>query len=586
MFNPIPFWLQISVLLALSGPISNNKFDVEKLDNLINTAEYDETNPVVSLDGRTIYFTRVGCPSFDKTLIDRDTNLFENLTFVQYNEHLKKVYSEINQSPVDDPVNSNLNQDIWVASITNGKAIVSHPGYPVNSALPNSVCSLTPDDNTLVIVNQFHRDGSMAKGFSMINIDDEGNWGFPQPMEIQYLYTNGPDINLNMSSDGEAIILAMNNSASSGDLDLFVSHRINNWTWSKPAHLGNDINTKYRESTPYLSENKKYMFFSSNRPGGMGGNDIYVSQRLDDTWTRWTKPLPLLPPINSAFDDSQPFFNERTGFLFFTSRRDGSSDIFKAKIQEVAPEAVKEISVKCKIIDAETKEYMSADLEFHPIDDKIREWKYLVTSGSIRLRITENRPIKITVSREGYRPVTKVYDPSDGFIKYAKEKELVFELAGVANSSLLNAIVGNMEDVTADTLNIGEITSKSYIPLSQQKIELNSIITLPPIFFVRSKDEILSDSYNQLNLLADFLEKKPGLQIQINGYTDNVGDKEALYKLSADRATAIKRYLVKRGIESYRITTQGFGASQPKNDNSTEALKKENRRVEFVVTKL
>ena len=81
-----------------------------------------------------------------------------------------------------------------------------------------------------------------------------------------------------------------------------------------------------------MSEDNVTLFFSSNRGESSGGNDIFMCKRLDDTWSNWTSPVRLVDPINSSADDSQPYFNMTSGYLYFSSRREGNSDIYRVQI--------------------------------------------------------------------------------------------------------------------------------------------------------------------------------------------------------------------------------------------------------------
>ena len=195
-------------------------YAVEKLRGQINTC-YDEINPFVSLDGKTMYFTRVGHPSFDKTLKVDHEDYAETLDFHAYESALKDVYLQLGESESHDPVSSPFNQDIWIAHSQFGTFDqIIHPGYPLNSALPNSVCAVTTDPNTIVIVNQFYKDGSMQKGFSFAKKNAWENWRFPEPLYIYDYYNLEPGVNLTLSRDNEVMILSMNRHDALGGSDL------------------------------------------------------------------------------------------------------------------------------------------------------------------------------------------------------------------------------------------------------------------------------------------------------------------------------------------------------------------------------
>ena len=142
---------------------------VEKLNSKINTSEYDEINPVISKDGLTIYFTRVGHPNFTRTLMDNNMDLSTSLSYADYQKELSGIFQMISGKKVYNVVDHIFNQDVWVANWSNGDFnTIDHPAYPLNSALPNSVCSLTPNNNELIVINEFYKDGSMY--LSLIHI--------------------------------------------------------------------------------------------------------------------------------------------------------------------------------------------------------------------------------------------------------------------------------------------------------------------------------------------------------------------------------------------------------------------------------
>jgi outer membrane protein OmpA-like peptidoglycan-associated protein len=94
----------------------------------------------------------------------------------------------------------------------------------------------------------------------------------------------------------------------------------------------------------------------------------------------------------------------------------------------------------------------------------------------------------------------------------------------------------------------------------------------------------MKTSFAHLNLLATMLKEKPGYQLSVSGYTDNVGNAADNLILSHDRADNVKAYLIKQGVEEARITAEGYGLEDPIADNSTAEGRALNRRVEFLVT--
>lgn len=536
--------MRFALFLILLCPFilsAQEDFVVEKLPDFINSA-YDEITPVPSRDGRTLYFTRVAYPDFDRTLWLDSVDFAQKLSPEEYRKMLSKVYSEIGKTRITNPERTTFNQDIWIAhGDTAGFLSVEHPGPPLNNALPNSVVTITPDPNALYIINQFKPEGDMKKGFSIVHRQSDGAWAFPEPVEIKDFYTIQSDVSLTMSFDGEILILAAARS-DSRDLDLYVCFREGENTWSAPQHMGNVINSEKRELTPFLSEDHRTLFFASDRWNSSGGLDLFLSKREDDTWLNWSEPLRFTYPINSPHDESQPYFNMTSGYLYFTSQRDGSNDIFRVRI---APPQPTELIIKGRILNRQTNTLIS--------DAKVRYGSNNTTDNIIS---TEN-----------------------GYYTLRISKGIEFQLIPEKNG-----FTGIMQNVLfrRDYYYFQEYY---IVDLYMEPLQEGSKIELRPIFFQQSTAVIQVPSFPELQRLAGILTENPNISIRIEGYTDNVGKIEDLLQLSQERAQAVKTFLVAQGIAAHRIETTGYGPQYPITDNSTDDLRSQNRRVEVRITK-
>lgn len=519
-------------------------FQLEKLPALINSP-YDEITPVLSRDGTTLYFTRVGYPDFDRTLIVDSVDKSLQLPPDQYMALLAEAYTQINEGPVISPVASSYNQDTWIAyGDTAGFTQVTHPGPPLNNALPNSVATITPDPNALYVINQYLANGNMDRGFSLVRrTTDSTGWTFPQPITIKDYYTISSEVNLTMSFDGKVLILSAVR-ADSRDMDLYICFREGPNMWSAPQSLGNVINSAQRETTPFLAEDNVTLYFSSNRKGSSaGGNDIFYAKRLDKTWQNWSEPMRMDDPINSLSDDSQPYFNTTTGYLYFTSRRaGGSSDIFRVRI---APPQPTEMPVTVRVINRQTNRLESNSSIVYESEEEPAN-RIAAPTGTLNLKIPRGVAFRFTAAKTGYRgSPDSVYFRRDYY--YFRER---------------------------------------YLDLYLDPLQVADKIDLLPIYFQQSKATILQTSYGELDKLHDLLVENPNLRIRIEGYTDNIGRAEDLMKLSQDRAEAIKTFLTGKGIDPARIATIGYGAKKPLTDNTTDEMRSKNRRVEIVITKI
>ncbi len=531
------------MLLAGGGGLTAQPLFLEKLPPAVNSTGYDEISPLLTRDGSTLFFTRVGYPEFSHRLVI-DGRDISQAGAVIFERELEKAYSAIARREIAQPACSEYNQDVWMAtSLQNEFDRVIHPGPPLNDALPNSICSLTPDPNTFVVINQFHPEGGLSEGFSTIRRLEDGSWSFPEPLHIDNYYTFSEGVSLIMSSDGEVLLLALERHDTYGETDLYVSFRVEENHYSEPVNLGKVVNSPYRETGPFLSDDRTTLYFSSNRPGGLGGNDLYYTKRLDDSWLSWSVPRRLRAPINTSADESRPFFHEPSGYLYFTSRRDGSSDIFRAKIREARPR--EDVYVKGTIVDARTQRPLEAKIRFGAAQSAYFRHEGLAKNGTFRLKVPTGIPYILEAESPGY---------------------------------LTSALRLHFEEPPP--------AYRDYeVELPLDPLEENGLITLAPIYFERSKAIIRELSYPELDRLAYILQSNPGLHIRIEGHTDNVGRPEDLLRLSEERAEAIRRFLIAKGIAPERIETAGFGASRPVTDNDSEESRALNRRVEIRITR-
>lgn len=376
--------------LALSG----QDFILEKLDGSINTAAFDEIAPCISSDGERLFYTRTGYPDFNQTLIEFDRDLSVVLPKAQYDQRLREIYQLLGDRPTGNIYQSNFNQDIWEARWDGNRFNMdNHPGYPLNNALPNSVSSFGINSNTLVVINQFVEGGGMAKGFSTVTQKADGTWTYPKPLPINNYHNSGEDVNLTMNSDGKVIILSMEREDGMGQSDLYISFKQKDGTWSRPENMGSGVNSPWRETTPHLSSDGLSLYFASNRGyTTTGGSDIYVQERIGESWKNWSAPRRFKAPVNSDAHDSHPYFNAATGHLYFSSTRDGSSDIFMIQINEpkqVSPSVISVVS-KTKKIEILKSQKVKSSVKKKSLESIVTAHPIITTPASIGEKIDMN----------------------------------------------------------------------------------------------------------------------------------------------------------------------------------------------------
>lgn len=539
--------------------------DVRKLPAPLSTDQYDEIGIVASKDGQELWFTRVGSPDFVRVLWQEQRNVLDGMSTDAIERRLASVYSAIAGYSVSNPIQSEFNQDIFLARPAEDTYRIIHPGYPANNALPNSVVGIDEKSPGLFLLNQFYKDGHMLEGISRMKMTSPSSPSFPTPIYVKDLKNKGEDISVFVSPDGEVAIFALRSNASKTDTDLYISFFSGREDlWTAPKSLGATVNTSYRESTPYLSRDKRRLYFASDRPGGNGGTDLYVCERLNYSYDAWTTPEPLPACINTEANESHPCEVRLTEEIYFCSDRDGTYDIFTYKKTE--PKLIREITIHGRIINAETNKMIGADLYYGP-ESLVDYLEYYSTfNGRFRCTVTNEEPLKFFPKKARFQERVYTFDFDS----------LVF--AGVTDFNMDLYIHPISKEVVASNLAPAD---ERIFNLTLDEIKERKSIDLHNIQFVRSKAIVLQSARPYLAELLRLMQKFPKLRIRISGHTDSQGPREALMKLSRERAAAVKEWLVLRGIATSRIETIGFGPTKPLNSNETERDRSLNRRVEI-----
>ena len=172
----------------------------------------------------------------------------------------------------------------------------------------------------------------MAAGVS-ISSNASGDWTKPAPIEIENDYNYSEKANFFLAQNRKVLLLSVMREDTQGGRDLYVSFLEEDSTWSEPLNLSNKVNTAGEESSPFLASDDKSLYFSSDGYSGFGATDIYLTKRLDDTWTNWSEPENLGPTINSQYEDL--FFNipGNSDFAYYSQGvSEDDMDIFRVAL--------------------------------------------------------------------------------------------------------------------------------------------------------------------------------------------------------------------------------------------------------------
>ncbi len=416
-------------------------------------------------------------------------------------------------------------------------------GSPVDAEGDAGALSTSPDGRTLYFTACFRNDshGSCDLYFAEKN----GNsWSVPENMG-RIINSDLWDSQPSISPDGKILYFVSNRKGGSGSSDIWMSELLPDGGWGPPENLGKTINTDKTEMAPFIHHDNKTLYFASDGRTGMGGMDLFMTQRSEDG--SWLEPLNLGYPVNTINDELAVVVSASGETGFISAERPegfGKYDIYSFELPaESRPAPV--TYLKGLVFDEETYEKLGAGFELIDLEtgEIIMESVSDPLTGEFLICIPVNANYALNVSREGY-------------LFYS----------------------GHFTLDEAHT--VGDPFLKN-IPL--QPVKEGNTIVLNNIFFDTDKFDLKEASLVELGKLLEFLRSNPSICVEIGGHTDNTGTAAHNDELSQNRAGSVYDYLLEHGIPSKKLTYKGYGASLPIATNDTEEGRAQNRRTELKI---
>jgi OmpA-OmpF porin, OOP family len=491
---------------------------IENLGELINT-EHPELRPTISADGNILFFIRE-------------------------NDPLNVKYNSIRNS-----------QDIWFSVKSKKTGLwtkARHFDAPINSTHFNAVFWIAPDLNTILLRGSFINGDYLGNGVSISKQKQDGSWTNPEMLKIRNfgMFNNSPQYGAIMTNDGKALLFYMTDKKGSYNNDIYVSFPEGDDIWTEPKSLGKKINLKdNNEMTPFVAADGVTLYFSSDREGGLGDNDIWMCKRLDNTWQKWSDPVNLGAPINTP--DWDAFFTMDAGgeYAYMTSGLNsfGESDIVRIKLLEKEkPDPV--VIVSGNVYNAKTKKPLSASLVYETLPDGVKQG-------------------------EG------TSNPQDGSFKIVLPYDKNYSIRASADKFF----------AISENLNLDSLVKKGFKEIHKDlylaPIEIGQVFRLNNVFFDFDKFNLRPESNVELDRVVAFLNEYPTIEIEMSAHTDSKGSDAYNLKLSDNRATSVREYIISKGIAANRIISQGYGETKPSATNDTDEGRQLNRRVEFTILK-
>ena len=407
----------------------------------------------------------------------------------------------------------------------------------------------------------FQKAGTRTQADIWLTLRNPEGWGKPARLPSP-VNSAGVEITPCISADGTRLYFASNRPGGHGGLDIWYS----NWKnrrWSEPVNAGKGINSSANEIFPRLHADGKTLYFSSDRKGGKGGYDIYISRFKR---RRWSRAANVGGYVNSITNDYLNGIPANASYVLLSRGSMGAEKIYKLR---PTPEFMMPLPLATTRIVALDRESKA------PIP--------------MRVRIEDLRTNKV-ILRKGYTPYDRSPISPEALRSRIESSDDYFNQIGM--------------DVFLETPGRYGIfiMSNGYLFLDEefslrgsQSSEHVKIFELPPlrkgvklplrsVYFKPSRPKLLKSSYKNLALVAKFLNKRKGIIVEIQGHTARGrGSEKRNEQLSRQRAKTVVKYLIRQGVHKKRLRGVGYGSVQPVAPNDSEANMKKNRRVEFLI---
>ncbi|MCH2197924.1 MAG: OmpA family protein [Flavobacteriales bacterium] len=450
----------------------------------------------------------------------------------------------------DNRVRGGKQEDFYVSQRTNSGWGQGEPVREINSAFNEGAPTLSADGQMLIYTACESYGGDWGPYYGLGSCDlfvaqrVGGRW-----MEVQNIRPINSydwDSQPSFSADGRTLYFIRGKHTGQGirKQDIYYAQIQDDGNWSKPKRIPGEVNTPFEEESVMIHPDGETLFFSSNGHPGMGGLDIFMSKKQADG--SWGTPVNLGYPINTGGDENSLLVDAAGVAAYFASDREGGYgdlDLYSFELPEnVRPKAISYVTGE--VYDRVSLRKLQAKVEVIDLE-----------SGHV---VTEAYS-----DAETGRFLTVLPPGKDYAFNVARPDYLFFS----QNFSLKNVEAGERIDLDA--------------PL--EKMRPGSKIVLNNVFFDTNSDVLKETSKAELNKLATMMEQTPSLKIEIGGHTDNVGSDEDNQSLSERRAASVVSYLISKGIAQDRLTSAGYGETQPVASNETDAGRAQNRRTEMKI---
>ncbi len=430
-------------------------------------------------------------------------------------------------------------EDLFRASFDENGKLLKVEELPFNTEFNEAGHTISSDGKYIVFTSS-HRIDGMGSYDLYLSVLKEGKWTEPLNMGPSF-NSAGWDTHPVFGLDGKSIYFTSTRPGGFGGSDIWYVHQVSAGKWSQPMNAGTSINTADNEESPFISFDGRTIYFMRDGKNGLGGFDLYLTRLGIDG--KWKDAENMGSPINSGSDEGALAVHPDGKRAMITRLTDDSSnDLFEFELPEMFRSSPVQV-VYFHLIDADTRNPVKGRIELIDVtgSDTIRTSQSGDEKGIITISAEKNKTYGVIATAGGY----------------------------IMHSATLPVDTGTVRHIDIEMTALVNVSAKTFV--------------LRNIFFETGSAKLLSASNAELNKLVQTLKENSSMKIEISGHTDNTGTDEINKKLSEARAKAVYQYLVDHTIDPARLTYSGYGSSKPVASNDTEDGRAQNRRTEFKV---
>lgn len=483
----------------------------------------------------------------------------------------------------DDPARAKANanfEDIYVAtrqgnSWSTPKLISSNINIKYNDA----AASLSPDGKTLFL---YYEEG---EGDIYTSTLEGGEWTKPRPLNKNINTALFYETSASVTADGKKLYFASNRPGGIGELDLYVSELDSKGDWGKAVNLGAVVNTPDNEDSPFIHHDGVTLYFSSDGHPTLGNSDIFFTEFKNN---KWSKPENIGWPLNSwEYDGFFTLSPDKKQGYFSTVKEGGLGDAdiysitflepkYKPKPKPVVVAAATAAAEKPKTEIPKAEEFIDPTIAAKKASKVITLLKGKVIDESSAAPLAA---VISLIDNTNNKVMAKINsNPATGEFELTIPHGGNYGVATEKTGYLFNSINFNVP-AFADYQEIDT-------HIIMVKAEIGSKVVLKNIFFEVGKSDLRTESIAEVENIRELLVANPNLRVQINGHTDNSGNAATNKALSLKRATSVVAYLAQKGIAESRLSAKGYGSDRPIVSNDDEQGGREiNRRTEIEIIK-